>query len=274
MRSEGEKSHRSTPVTVPKRKRGFCECCQETFEELQNHLQSLQHKQFALDDSQYAPVDHIVSQLTKNFVEQLAKVPWSCLTDEHLMPRAQVTGGNEMLTAEPGRESQQAPVELVTDADADPGLKMKGCTAHLPSNRVGNLRKPRGLSGSCSPGLPVGAGLGGVCGVQGTMDGSVGVLGRDSDKAPSLGKESHVEAAQGGIASPEPWKQQVLGPVGCLVRELPAARKRQLCRRSSRVEKKPRLELGGDFSPYEQTRQVQRARPIPSILEVLRGNYT
>ncbi|NWX91331.1 DBF4B protein, partial [Nothoprocta ornata] len=65
--SEGEKSHRSTPVTVPKRKRGFCECCQETFEELQNHLQSLQHKQFALDDSQYAPVDDIISQLTKNF---------------------------------------------------------------------------------------------------------------------------------------------------------------------------------------------------------------
>ncbi|XP_010226566.1 PREDICTED: protein DBF4 homolog B [Tinamus guttatus] len=35
MRSEREKSPPSTPVTVPKRKRGFCECCQETFEELQ-----------------------------------------------------------------------------------------------------------------------------------------------------------------------------------------------------------------------------------------------
>lgn len=35
MRSEGEKSPRSIPVTVPKKKRGFCECCQETFEELQ-----------------------------------------------------------------------------------------------------------------------------------------------------------------------------------------------------------------------------------------------
>lgn len=35
MRSDGEKSPRSTPVTVPKKKRGFCECCQETFEELQ-----------------------------------------------------------------------------------------------------------------------------------------------------------------------------------------------------------------------------------------------
>ncbi|NXC74443.1 DBF4B protein, partial [Anhinga anhinga] len=65
--SEGEKSPRSIPVTVPKKKRGFCECCQETFEELQKHLQSPQHKQFALDDSQYVPVDSVISQLTNNF---------------------------------------------------------------------------------------------------------------------------------------------------------------------------------------------------------------
>ncbi|NXH72448.1 DBF4B protein, partial [Hydrobates tethys] len=65
--SRGEKSPRSTPVTVPKKKRGFCECCQETFEELQKHLQSPQHKRFAMDDSQYAPVDHVISQLTNNF---------------------------------------------------------------------------------------------------------------------------------------------------------------------------------------------------------------
>ncbi|XP_009983049.1 PREDICTED: protein DBF4 homolog B, partial [Tauraco erythrolophus] len=72
MRSEREKSPRSTPVTVPKKKRGFCECCQETFEELQKHLQSPRHKRFALDDSQYAPVDRVISQLTGSFVEQSA----------------------------------------------------------------------------------------------------------------------------------------------------------------------------------------------------------
>ncbi|NXF38676.1 DBF4B protein, partial [Nyctibius bracteatus] len=65
--SEGEKSPRSTPVTAPKKKRGFCECCQETFEELQKHLQSPQHQQFALDDSQYAPVDCVIAQLTNSF---------------------------------------------------------------------------------------------------------------------------------------------------------------------------------------------------------------
>ncbi|NWX46679.1 DBF4B protein, partial [Steatornis caripensis] len=65
--SDRGKSPRSTPITVPKKKRGFCECCQETFEELQKHLQSPQHKRFALDDSQYAPVDRVISQLTNNF---------------------------------------------------------------------------------------------------------------------------------------------------------------------------------------------------------------
>ncbi|NXK93021.1 DBF4B protein, partial [Formicarius rufipectus] len=65
--SNGGKSPRSTPVTVPKKRRGFCECCQETFEELQKHLQSPQHQQFAQDDSQYVPVDHVISQLTNSF---------------------------------------------------------------------------------------------------------------------------------------------------------------------------------------------------------------
>ncbi|NWH59730.1 DBF4B protein, partial [Geococcyx californianus] len=66
-RASEKKSPQSTAVTVPRKRRGFCECCQETFDELQKHLQSPQHKQFALDDSQYAPVDRVISQLTSNF---------------------------------------------------------------------------------------------------------------------------------------------------------------------------------------------------------------
>ncbi|NXX50728.1 DBF4B protein, partial [Tricholaema leucomelas] len=62
--SEGEKSAQSTAVTVPRRRRGFCECCQETFEELQEHLRSAGHRRFALDASQYAAVDAIIAQLT------------------------------------------------------------------------------------------------------------------------------------------------------------------------------------------------------------------
>ncbi|KYO46641.1 DBF4-like protein B isoform A [Alligator mississippiensis] len=67
--SERGKSPQSTPPTVPKKRKGFCECCQETFEDLQLHLQSSHHRQFALDDSQYAAVDHLISQLINDFVE-------------------------------------------------------------------------------------------------------------------------------------------------------------------------------------------------------------
>ncbi|NXH80180.1 DBF4B protein, partial [Edolisoma coerulescens] len=65
--SAGGKSPRSTPVTVPRKRRGFCECCQETFEELQKHLQSPQHQRFARDSSQYIPVDCVISQLASSF---------------------------------------------------------------------------------------------------------------------------------------------------------------------------------------------------------------
>ncbi|NXM09624.1 DBF4B protein, partial [Tyrannus savana] len=60
--SDGGKSPRST--AAPRKRRGFCECCQETFEELQKHLQSPRHQRFAQDDSQYLPVDRVISQLT------------------------------------------------------------------------------------------------------------------------------------------------------------------------------------------------------------------
>ncbi|NXR26341.1 DBF4B protein, partial [Cinclus mexicanus] len=61
------RSPRSTHITVPRKRRGFCECCQETFEELQKHLQSPQHQRFARDNSQYIPVDRVISQLTSSF---------------------------------------------------------------------------------------------------------------------------------------------------------------------------------------------------------------
>ncbi|NWR89413.1 DBF4B protein, partial [Furnarius figulus] len=64
--SDGGKSPRSTTITVPKKRKGFCECCQETFEELQKHLQSPQHQQFAQDDSQYVHVDRVISELTNS----------------------------------------------------------------------------------------------------------------------------------------------------------------------------------------------------------------
>ncbi|KAM6233521.1 protein DBF4 homolog B [Spheniscus humboldti] len=266
MRSEGEKSPRSIPVTVPKKKRGFCECCQETFEELQKHLQSPQHKRFALDDSQYAPVDRVISQLTNNFVEQSAKVLRSCLTDECLVPQAHVTGGTEMLTAELGKERQQpeqGAVELLIDTEHDRGQKTKGCSPCLPRDRVSNPREGGGLSKNCSLGLPA-------------------VEDTDSGLAPDLRWGTHVTAAhirEAVASSSELHKQQMLGSTSCPLQALPASRKRQLSsRQSTQVGKKPRLELGGGLSPYKQTNPVdggmgvqgagQMSEPgLPSVVE-------
>lgn len=259
MHSNGEKSPQSTPVTVPKKKRGFCECCRETFEELQKHLQSPQHKRFALDDSRYAPVDRVISQLTNDFVEQPAKVPLCCLTDEHLMPRAQVTGGIEKLTAELGKESQQPEQGAVDlfDAEPDPGLKIKECSSGLPRDRVSNPREEGGLSENCSLGLSVRAGLtAGVCAAHATMEEFAVVGDMDSDLAPEFAWGTCVAASHvgGAIASSsEPDNQQVLGSVSHLPQPLPASRKRQLSpSQSTQVGKKPRLELGGGRSLCKQ----------------------
>ncbi|XP_068385933.1 protein DBF4 homolog B isoform X3 [Eschrichtius robustus] len=64
-----EPSRRSAACTVPRRKKGYCECCQEAFEELRRHLQSPQHRGFALEARPYAEVDRIVAQLSHSFVD-------------------------------------------------------------------------------------------------------------------------------------------------------------------------------------------------------------
>uniref|UniRef100_A0A8D0U8H2 DBF4-type domain-containing protein n=1 Tax=Sus scrofa TaxID=9823 RepID=A0A8D0U8H2_PIG len=64
-----EPSPRSTARTVPRRKKGYCECCQEAFEELHGHLQSPQHRGFALEAHSYAEVDQIIAQLSHSFVD-------------------------------------------------------------------------------------------------------------------------------------------------------------------------------------------------------------
>ncbi|XP_054080508.1 protein DBF4 homolog B isoform X1 [Rissa tridactyla] len=261
MRSKGEKSPQSTPITVPKKKRGFCECCQETFEELQKHLQSPRHKRFALDDSQYAPVDRVISQLTNSFVEQSATVPWSCLTDERLVPQAPVTGGIEILTAELGKERQQpehGTVEPLIDTERDHGLKTKGCSPCLPRDGVSNPREGGGLLGGPG-GLLVGAGLTvGVCAVRGSTEESA-VGKTDSGSAPDPGWGTHAAAADVGeviACSSEPCKQQTLGSIDHRPQTVPASRKRQLSGQSTQAGKKPRLELGGGLSPREQMRPV------------------
>ncbi|KAM7030075.1 protein DBF4 homolog B [Acridotheres tristis] len=249
----------STHITVPRKRRGFCECCQETFEELQKHLQSPQHQRFAQDSSQYIPVDRVISQLTNSFEEWSARVPWSCLADERVMPQAHSTGGVELLPAELGKEGEQpeqGAVELVTDPELDHGLKTKGCSPCLPRERVRDARGGGGLSKHSSLQLPRAAGLStGVCAAHGTM-GEAGLGASDSGLALELGwgpRTAPTPVREAMVSSSEPHTQA--GSVSHPLQAQPASRKRQLCsRQSSQVGKRPRLELGFGLSPAgEQT---------------------
>ncbi|XP_027557493.1 protein DBF4 homolog B [Neopelma chrysocephalum] len=253
LRSDGGKSPRSTPV--PRRRRGFCECCQDTFEELHKHLQSPQHQRFARDDSQYIPVDRVISQLTNSFLQCSDRVPQSCLADEHLVSQAHGTGGVEMLTElGKGREQpEQGAVELVMDMERDHDLKIKGCSPCLPGDRVRDPREGGGLSEHSSVGLPRGAELRGrVCAAPGTTEGAgLGVAGLGSAPAPGWGSCAAAAPVTQAVApASEPRGQQVPGSVSHPPEALPVPRKRQLSpSQSSQVGKRPRLEQGEQTDP-------------------------
>ncbi|CAD7667029.1 unnamed protein product [Nyctereutes procyonoides] len=64
-----EPSPRSATRTLPRRRKGFCECCQEAFEELHAHLWSTQHQGFASEAHPYAEVDRLIAQLSHSFAD-------------------------------------------------------------------------------------------------------------------------------------------------------------------------------------------------------------
>ncbi|KAM9233095.1 protein DBF4 homolog A [Leptosomus discolor] len=60
-----------TSIQLPqkdKKKRGYCECCGKKYEDLQTHLESEQHQNFA-QSTQYQVVDDIISKFAYEFVE-------------------------------------------------------------------------------------------------------------------------------------------------------------------------------------------------------------
>ncbi|XP_063156590.1 protein DBF4 homolog B [Candoia aspera] len=67
-KSPNEPQTLSVRSVLPKTQKGYCECCEEAFTELQMHLQSSQHQEFVLDPSHYAFLDSIISQLSNDFV--------------------------------------------------------------------------------------------------------------------------------------------------------------------------------------------------------------
>ncbi|NXN95162.1 DBF4A protein, partial [Rhinopomastus cyanomelas] len=83
-----------TPVVLPqkdKKKRGYCECCGKKYEDLQTHLESEQHRNFA-QSTHYQVVDDIISKFVYEFVQykdDTTKLKRTKCSTEHLSP---VTG--------------------------------------------------------------------------------------------------------------------------------------------------------------------------------------
>ncbi|KAM5255178.1 protein DBF4 homolog A [Ctenodactylus gundi] len=70
IQMDGDK-HGRTPVQLhfkEKKKKGYCECCLQKYEDLETHLISEQHRNFA-QSNQYQIVDDITSKLVLDFVE-------------------------------------------------------------------------------------------------------------------------------------------------------------------------------------------------------------
>ncbi|CAO2617580.1 Protein DBF4 homolog A [Lemmus lemmus] len=76
INTDGDKCG-GTPVQLQlkeKRKRGYCECCLQKYEDLETHLLSEKHRNFA-QSNQYQIVDDIVSKLVFDFVDYERDTP-------------------------------------------------------------------------------------------------------------------------------------------------------------------------------------------------------
>ncbi|NXF03045.1 DBF4A protein, partial [Smithornis capensis] len=73
------------PAQLPqkdKKKRGYCECCGKKYEDLETHLESERHRNFA-QSTQYKVVDNIISKLVYEFVaykDDTTKIRTKCST--------------------------------------------------------------------------------------------------------------------------------------------------------------------------------------------------
>ncbi|KAM5308641.1 protein DBF4 homolog B isoform 1-T2 [Glossophaga mutica] len=85
-----EAGRRAAAHAARRRRKGYCECCCEAFEELHGHLQSAQHQGFAREAHPYVEVDRIIAQLSHSFVDvpfwaSLPRQPGSPASDRDLL---------------------------------------------------------------------------------------------------------------------------------------------------------------------------------------------
>ncbi|XP_060104433.1 protein DBF4 homolog A [Heteronotia binoei] len=77
QRTPANNDKESFPAQLPakhKKRKGYCECCMKKYDDLQTHLESEQHQNFA-QSSHYQVVDDIISQFPCDFVDLRENTP-------------------------------------------------------------------------------------------------------------------------------------------------------------------------------------------------------
>ncbi|XP_015279623.1 PREDICTED: protein DBF4 homolog A [Gekko japonicus] len=77
QRTPANNDKESFPAQLPaknKKRKGYCECCMKKYDDLQTHLESEQHQNFA-QGSHYQVVDDIISQFPCDFVDLRENTP-------------------------------------------------------------------------------------------------------------------------------------------------------------------------------------------------------
>ncbi|XP_051850812.1 protein DBF4 homolog B [Antechinus flavipes] len=240
---EGEElSPHSPACTVPRRKKGYCECCQEDFEELHMHLQSDQHKGFAVEASNYTAVDQITSQLSNNFAELSIQVLPPRLSDSPAVGPEQHSLGS--LQRPPPLDHFPDPRASSPRTNGDPGSAGKTQGDHLSSDTLALLAPAQQTSGGKALGMENSEKLG-------QLGGTVG----NSSGAPSLVHQLTLACAASGKLLAQPYCCDESAPPPFLNDQDRAGmgHKRKLQAPNCRAEKKLRV-------PIE-------ALPCPSITD-------
>ncbi|XP_061563628.1 uncharacterized protein dbf4b [Cololabis saira] len=125
------------PVTWRPRKKdqSYCECCLQSFTNLEEHLQSDQHRSFVLDPSNYSTVDQLVVEMLPGFDPNPSQQPEERLTRPP--------------TPLPGHDVCE--LEALTDAETEHAVQVLRMHGSCFNTHICNLTKTHQSSGPASP---------------------------------------------------------------------------------------------------------------------------
>ncbi|KAF6093227.1 DBF4 zinc finger B [Phyllostomus discolor] len=212
-----------------RRRKGYCECCRQAFEELHGHLQSAQHRGFAREAHPYAEVDRIIAHLSHSFVDipfqaSLRRQPGSPASDrdllcpETLSPSPPACGGatsprtreeeDHQAPGSPGQDGvvgrAKAPADCV-GAGAGPGPAASG--RDLGASADTTVDSP----GTLVSGSPTCQCLPTSCGFEDLSSGSDPAPVGHKRKAQSPGGNAKKRP---GVSWPQAFAPRALSPCG------------------------------------------------------------